>query len=132
MKNMKRWIAVFVCLALCLAFAAGCSSNKTVADYIKANEKTFDAAKKAVEDQGMKVDILARGNSLVYAYQFEQEMTQEQIDVLSATLKAAVEAEGDTFRSVLKSLRVAVPSAESVIVEYLDSHGGVISSTEFK
>ncbi|MBS6476183.1 MAG: DUF4854 domain-containing protein [Clostridiales bacterium] len=132
MKNMKRWIAVFVCLVLCLAFAAGCSSNKTVADYIKANEKTFDAAKKAVEGQGMKVDILARENSLVYTYQFEQEMTKEQIDVLGETLKAAIEAEGATFQSVLKSLRTAVPSAESVIVEYLDSHGGVICSTEFK
>lgn len=132
MKSTKKWIASLACLVLCLAFVAGCSSNRTVADFIKANEKTFDAAKQSAESQGMKVDIIARGNSLVYTYQFEQEMTKEQRDTLGKTLDQAIETQKDTFLSILKSLQAVVPSAESVIVEYLDANNNVISSTEFK
>lgn len=37
-----------------------------------------------------------------------------------------------TFEGVLTSLRLVVPDAQSVIVEYLDKDGQVIVSKEYK
>lgn len=154
---MKKLLAVLSCLAMCLSFAAcgekdessaekteskatvessdaqtevssaAASEDMTIDEFIKENKDTFETLKDALNGTGMEMDILARGNSLVYSYKFTTDTATDK-----ATLDQGLETQKETFVQVLKSLQTVVPSAESVVVEYLDKDGNVISSGEFK
>ena len=146
---MKKVFAAIACLAICLSMAA-CAGNPAggkdssqptqtqtdkgdngldIAGYIAASQKEIDQLTASLKDSGMELKVIARGNSLVYSYQYT---TISSSDVMKSTLDKAMESTVDTFNTVLKDLKKQVKSAESVIVEYLDKEGEVITSKEFK
>lgn len=101
----------------------------SVADYIATIQDELDQSIASLKDSGMGLKVEARGNSLVYSYQYD---SISNSDALKASLDQAMETMASTFETVLKSLKKEVASAESVIVEYLDKDGEVITSKEFK
>lgn len=80
--------------------------------------------------EGMGLQILARGNSLVYQYQYGIDLGDT--DVAKQALEQALDTQDATFESVFDSLKAEVPSAESVIIEYLDKDGNLLLSKEYK
>lgn len=157
---MKKLLAVLSCLTICFSFAAcgdkdessaekaeskasvesssvveseasaDASEGKTIQDFIDENKETFDVLKDSLKDSGMEMDILARENSLVYTYKYTTDVGE--IETFKAALDQGLESQKDTFVQVLNSLKLAVPATESVIVEYLDKDGNIITSGEFK
>ncbi len=103
----------------------------SVQEFIDTNKTTFDSAKKQIEGTGLSMDIVARGNSLVYSYTYTSSSVKNN-DELKDSLDKSLDTQGDTFKSVYESVKLVVPSAESVIVEYKDSTGELITSKEFK
>lgn len=84
----------------------------------------------ATESSGMKMKVFARGKSLVYSYQYTIDLGDTSL--LKSTFEQALASTESTFSSVLSAMKLVVPDAESVTVEYLDKAGKVIVSKEFK
>lgn len=78
----------------------------------------------------MEMDIIARGNSLVYTYKYSIDIGD--VETAKAALDKGMESQKETFVQMLDSLKLVVPTTESVIIEYLDKDGNVITSGEFK
>ncbi len=98
--------------------------------FIESIQDQIDSVKDSLESSGMKLEVLARGNSLVYSYQFTIDVGDTSL--LKDGLEQGMESAASTFENVLSMLKLAVSDAESVIVEYLDQDGNVIASKEFK
>lgn len=99
-------------------------------DYIATIQDQIDELSSGLESSGMGLDVVVRGNSLVYSYQYKIDLGDTSL--FKDTLESSLNSMSDVFTSVLSSLRLAVPDAESVIVEYLDKDGNIIVSKEFK
>ena len=112
------------------ASSENAAEGKTIQDFIDENKETFDVLKDSLKDSGMEMDIIARGNSLVYTYKYSIDVGDAE--TVKATLDQGLESQKETFVQVLNSLKLVVPATESVIVEYLDKDGNVITSGEFK
>jgi hypothetical protein len=125
---MKKFLAVLICLVICLSLAACGSSNRSLEDYAAAAKEEVSESIDSIEDA--KFDILARGNSLVYSYQYTVDFGDTS--ALKEALDQALTSQADSFQDLLSSLKSAVPDAESIIVEYLDLNGNIITSREFK
>ena len=106
-------------------------SYESVQAFIDGNQETFDAFKESLAGSGLSMEILARGNSLVYSYQYTDTSIQDTEEMKTA-LESSMESQKETFNTVLSSVQLAVPSTESVIVEYFDSEGDIIATFEFK
>ena len=72
----------------------------------------------------MKMKVFARGKSLVYSYQYTIDLGDTSL--LKSTFEQALASTESTFSSVLSAMKLVVPDAESVTVEYLDKAGKVI------
>ena len=103
----------------------------SVQEYLDAYKEELDAAiASADEDGSMELDITARGNSLVYSYRYT-------IDIGSTAnakeiLDMGLEDQAFAFESTYDGLKEEVPSVESIIVEYYDMNGKLITSREYK
>lgn len=102
----------------------------TIQEYVEQNAEQLDSISSSFEGTGINMDILARGNSLVYSCQYTMDIGDT--DLIKSTLDSSLDASSSTYESVLSLLKLQVPSAESVIVEYLDMDGNVITSKEYK
>ena len=98
--------------------------------FIASIQGQIDQMAASVESSSMGLDVVARGNSLVYIYQYNIDLGDTSL--IKGSLESALDSMSDVFTSVLDSLRLVVPDAESVIVEYLDMEGNIIASKEFK
>lgn len=112
------------------ASSADAAEGKTIQDFIDDNKETFDVLKDSLKDSGMEMDIIARGNSLVYTYKYSIDIGDAE--TAKAALDKGMESQKETFVQMLDSLKLVVPTTESVIIEYLDKGGNVITSGEFK
>ena len=83
-----------------------------------------------LESAGMKMTVTARGNSLVYSYQYLIDIGD--ISIVKPSLEQALNAASPTFTAILSTMKIYVPGAESIIVEYLSKDGTLICSKEFK
>ena len=106
------------------------STNSNMDAFIASIQGQIDQMAASVESSGMGLDVVARGNSLVYIYQYNIDLGDTSL--IKGSLESALDSMSDVFTSVLDSLRLVVPDAESVIVEYLDMEGNIIASKEFK
>lgn len=106
------------------------SDGMTIQEYVEQNAEQLDSISSSFEGTGKNMDILARGNSLVYSCQYTMDIGDT--DLIKSTLDSSLDASSSTYESVLSLLKLQVPSAESVIVEYLDMDGNVITSKEYK
>ena len=91
---------------------------------------SIDAMKESFASQGMTIDVVAEGNSLVYRYQYSTAVGDT--DAVKSVLEDAISAQDSVFEDVLTSVKSLVPDAESVVVEYLDADGSTIFSKEYK
>lgn len=102
----------------------------TLEAYIASIQDSIDQMSAATESSGMKMKVFARGKSLVYSYQYTIDLGDTSL--LKSTFEQALASTESTFSSVLSAMKLVVPDAESVTVEYLDKAGKVIVSKEFK
>ncbi len=152
---MRKFLTAAACIALCISLAAcaggpakGGSSGQSqqpdasnssqtetasvsqeIEAYIAAAQKEIDSLASSLKSSGMELKLTARDKSLVYSYQYS---SVGNSDALKTALDEAMKSTEATFKSVLTDLKQSVKSAESVIVEYIDKDGVVITSTEFK
>lgn len=102
----------------------------TMEEYIEANQETFSQLTESLAASGMDIQILARGNSLVYSYQYTSDAGEAA--QLKPMLDESLDSMSSVFESSLEAIQLAVPSAESLIVEYLTQDRELITSKEFK
>lgn len=106
------------------------SAAMTMEAFIASIQGQMDQMAAGLESMGMNLDVVARGNSLAYVYQYTIDVGDTSL--VKDSLERSLDSMSDTFTYILDSLKLAVPDAESVIVEYLDMNGNVILSKEFK
>ncbi len=102
----------------------------------QVKEDTFQEQVKTLsesyEAQGMKLDITAEGNTLVYTCTY----TVDGVDIEEARTALKNYLDSDTMtksiEEVLESIRKSVPETESVKVVYVDNDGQEIASKEYK
>ena len=111
--------------------AAATGTYDSIQAFIDDNQESFEAYLDALEGTGMTMEIVSRGNSLVYSYKYTDE-TIENTEEMKSALETSMGTQEETFKTVLSSIQSVVPSAESIIVEYLDNAGEIIASFEFK
>lgn len=152
---MRKLLTAAACIALCISLGACAGSpNKggdssqsqqpgtsnssqdetdsvsgEIESYIAAAQKEIDSLASSLKNNGMELKVTARDKSLVYSYQYS---SVSNSDALKTALDEAMKSTESTFKSILTDLKQRVKSAESVIVEYIDKDGVVITSTEFK
>lgn len=81
-------------------------------------------------EDGSSLKIEARGNALVYSYQFP-DMGLDG-DLLKNAMEQALEGAAPTFEELVPMVRQEVAELESIVVEYLDVNGELLASREFK
>lgn len=127
---MKKVLSMVLCVALCLSFAA-CGGKKTVESYINGIQDEIAQMEEQVKQQGMNLKVSARENTLVYTYQYTIDLGDAS-DQVAAGLEQSMDSLKSVFDGILQTLKKEIPSAESVVVEYLDKDGKVLYSHEYK
>ena len=109
--------------------SAPVSGNLSVKDFIASIQPQIDQMASSIESSGMKLSVSARGNSMVYSYQYLTDVGDTS--VIKGALDQAMDQMASTFTTILSSMKQVVPDAKSIIVEYLDMNGNVIVSKEY-
>ena len=136
-------LALLLCLTLCLSLCA-CGKDDTkkgdatpedaaeakIAAFIESAEDQLESMKSSFGDT-MDMQLEARGSSMVYVFQYLEDTGMDN-ETMAAALDSALDAMSSTFTTILDSLKTEVPEAESIVVEYKDKDGEVITSKEFK
>ena len=110
--------------------------STSLEDYLASIRDEIDAQIAALGDD-MKLAVEADGNKLVYSYQYAYDVA-ESLGVDINTVKEALDVQLvdesviSQFQDVLSELKKVVPSAEAVVVKYLNADGSEITSKEFK
>jgi len=125
----KKVSLLVLCLIMATCVFAGCKSgSKVVEDAVAEAQASIETLEKSFGGM-MKIAITARGESVVYSYKYTS-----QIDADAA--KTAIDAQESTLKTsmqgVLSPLKAAGVSNASIIVEYLNADGSMITSFEFK
>lgn len=102
----------------------------SVADYIDKNRAMIEEVKASMQQEDMSTDIYASENSMVFSFRLTIDIgdTSE----LEAYFEQYFSQLEPAFISILDEMRLEIPSAESIILEYLDINGNTIASKEFK
>lgn len=133
-KTYARITAIFMCLVLCLSMFA--CSKPTLSDYVNSDDfqSQVKELSSSYESQGITLEVTTRDNSLVYKCQYTEDMDAETLKLVKESLDTALAGSSMTsaFSNILSTVKEAVPETESIIVEYLDKDGNVITSYEYK
>ena len=136
-KQFTRLAALVMCAVMCVSLAA-CGGKKAASleEYLTSIQDEIDAQIAALGDD-MKLEVKADGNKLVYSYQYAYDVA-ESLGVDINTVKEALDVQLvdesviSQFQDVLSDIQKVVPSAEAVVVKYLNADGSEITSKEFK
>lgn len=132
-KITSKLILVMMVLAMTCGLAA-CGSGKqfsSISDYLNSDQvKTaLDTMKKQFEGQGMKIDVSADGNKMVYTFTYE---TVEKTDDLAQQLESAMAQQDARFQSNCEEIKKYVDIDKAyVVIKYVDSKGEEIYSKEY-
>ncbi len=152
-KLSKTLISALLCAGICIGMTACESKGETVSasdlnsvssqvtektpseletlvqddafqDQVKALSQTY-------ESKGMKLEVVAEGDSVVYncIYTVKVDETKSKEELAEHLESKAFETSID---SVLRSFKAQVPQTRSVIVRYIDINGNIIASKEYK
>ncbi len=105
------------------------SVNQDIVDLISTQQSTIDSIKDQYAGT-LDFAMEARGNSLVYKYSYLSDLGD--LSLLKTSLDSSLESGAETFESSLKTMQLAVPGMESLIIEYYDMNGTLITSREYK
>ncbi len=150
---VRKFIMFLLCAGLCLSIAScGNNGNSVSSDAAEtvssqSGEKTLTELEKLVqedefqdqvkalsqtyESKGMKLEVGAEGNSVVYKciYTVAVDAARSKEELAEHLESKAFETSID---SVLRSFKAQVPQTHSVIVRYIDMNGNIIASKEYK
>ena len=88
---------------MCLSFAScGGSGAGSMDKYISSIQSQMESMKDTLDSSGMDVELIQRGNSLVYRYQFTTDIGDT--DVVKQTLESGMEQMASTFQAGLKAV----------------------------
>ncbi len=104
-------------------------AEMTMDEFIAEVQAQLEPQLAALEEAGTPIEVLARDDSLVYAYTFTSDIGE--IAVAKDTIDADLESNKATFDEIYAELVNAVPSAKSVIVEYYTMNNELITSREY-
>lgn len=105
--------------------------DEQIEQAIAESAEQLDPIKQAVASLGMEMNIFAREGSLVYSYRFTTEYDKDALSVMKTTLDAELAKNDSTFLLSLSQMRTAVPDLVSLVVEYLNKDGTVITSKAY-
>ncbi|HIS49174.1 MAG TPA: DUF4854 domain-containing protein [Candidatus Gallacutalibacter pullistercoris] len=127
MKKFFTRACAFLLAAMMMIGAAGCSFNSTtLEDYIKTDEFQEEVADvvKAVEEMGMDLTFEADGNNLVYRYELQQALNEEQVAAYRETMEGSYESLKPTLQEVYDGLEEELGNEGlSVTMAYYDQNG---------
>ena len=106
------------------------NTTKAIENYIGTIQDQMDQLTSAMQNSGMNISLKARGNSLVFSYQYDIDI--EITDQIKSALEQALSSMSSFFETSLTQIQQEIPEVESVIVEYCDKEGNLIISKEFK
>ncbi len=106
--------------------SATASVDEKIDAYLKSIDSSFDAVRESLGDT-MSFDIFGRDGSLVYSYRYKIDLPTSNAEV-KATLDADIKKNVSSLRAALTAIRAEVPETTSVIVEYLDKNGTLITA----
>lgn len=155
MKNIRKLLSVTAALVFCLLLAA-CSATPadnevasedevSSVESVESTETTLETMVKSdafqeqvktlsesYEAQGMKLEITAEGDTLIYtcSYTVDGVDTEEVKTALEEYLES--ETMTKSINEVLEYVRKTVPETESVKVVYVGNDGKQIASKEYK
>ena len=104
------------------------TGTMSLKEYIDSLQDTIDQM--SANATGMKLKVYAKGNTLVYSYQYTIDIGD--VAVAKKTLEDAMKSMDSYFTSMISLMQEAVPDAKSILIEYLDMNGKVITSKEYK
>lgn len=127
MKKFFTRACAFLLAAMMMIGAAGCSFNSTtMEDYIKTDEFQEEVADvvKAVEEMGMDLTFEADGNNLVYRYELQQALNEEQVAAYRETMEGSYESLKPILQEVYDGLEEELGNEGlSVTMAYYDQNG---------
>ncbi len=105
-------------------------SSNDLQDYIDSISDQLDATIDSYKQQGLSLQVVARGDSLVYVCRFLRDIGD--VSAARTQLKNSLDQSGSLYHDILTALKQEVPSAKSVIVEYQNVDGSVVYSREYR
>jgi len=133
MKKFAKSLLVVVALCAVAIFAAGCG-KMSLEDYVASDaiRSYVDSTNESSESSGIKMEILADGDKLIYEYTYTDPIDEENVDAAKEMLDSAMEQEKSTFEGVVDALSESVDVQNpSVTVRYLNADGSVITEAVF-
>ena len=154
-KYIKKLSALAAAFLLCIALAS-CSASPvhndvesnddvsstestqpeetTLEIMVKSEDfqKQVETLSESYESKGMKLEITAEGNTLIYTCSYTVDGVD--IDEAKETLEEYLDSDTMTksIEEVLQYVKKTVPETESVKVVYVDNDGNEIVSKEYK
>ena len=99
-----------------------------ISDEIVPDEDIIDSAE--LEGTGIRAEILAEGDTLVYNFVIENDAVAEVVDI--DTVRASLEAESDVYEGIAAMLpAIADVENPAVVVRYVNSSGDELLSMTF-
>ncbi len=132
---MKKFVARFAAFLLAAGMVvgmAGCSfESMTLEDYIKTDafQDEVSQAVEEVRDMGLELTFEADGNNLVYRYELQQTLNEDQIAAYRDTLEASYPSLKPTLQGVYDELEKELGEEDlSVTMAYYDQNGAELGT----
>lgn len=103
----------------------------SVEEYLNSDimQTELNSTLDSLQGSGMKMDIKAEGNQLIYSYQYT-DLTDTT--GMAESLETAMDSQAGTFQSNANALKAIIDAEDlSILIEYLDANGTLIYSREF-
>lgn len=128
---MKKYLKIALC-ALVLFMAVGCGKatveeNDALVEFVETNRSSVTT----LSNDMLTADLLARDGSLVYSFKYTETFPEANVELMKKSLDESLKNNEKTYTDVLDSIRLVAPKTKSVIVEYLNGDGTLISSKEY-
>lgn len=100
---------------------------------VEESKGTFETMKSGMEDalgNKMEMKMEARGSSLIYIYQFTEQVSASEAE--KAEMEKYAEAMKEVFNLLLKSIKDAGVKDPSIVLEYWNHDGSMMFTTKYQ
>ena len=125
---MKKIISVILIMVLSVSFFASCSPY-TLEQFVEEAKPSIQEISDSLGEQ-MSMEILARDGKFVYQFFYHIPLDMSNEDA-KAALDSELENGKATYIDIAKQMNDAGLKDSTVVVEYIDMNGEVITSVEF-
>lgn len=118
------------------ATASSTGVYKNMEEYISdpTVKASLDQAIKSAAGSGMTIDITAEGNTLIYKYTYNQQMSSDSVPVetLKQSLETAMNSQKDQMQNFANQIGNVVEETPAIIsLQYIDADGTPLYEKEF-